>query len=562
MFTPLFTSALGSLRSELYAHGSATVGTVQQLAGAAGTALFRHGPVHALGRQPRRGHRRAARRRRRCPGRVPVGRDHLARRAGVVAARAASARRPRAAHARPLRSPATAGSREGAGRRAVRGATPVHPSDDRCVAEPLVTPDGRYLVVRGRLWRRTNPDLPEDRRQELVDELMAARRAKRQALDAGTTRRGRPRGPGSTPPSTAWGSAAGVVGRRRPRPDPAPGADDGVRRLVRRSGPVVGSPPPPVRGRTGDRQDGGGGAEAGSHRRGHPATEPRRRGARPVPGSDGDRPVPPSPAGPVGRPLRARTGLPPTPRRPAGDDHCVAAGRRGRTRGRTGRCGPTSPPASTPTDRRRSRCSTTGGGTSTPTATCAGRSSWTTSSPAARCPDDRGVRRPRGVRRAAAEEPQRRVRRADDRYARCLVDEVLARVGREHRLSDDPADAVVVGGSSGGERGVHRRVAPARPFGQAVCFLASFAQMPGGNPYPRLLADGARRPVRWFLRAAAAGAQLVRGEPPRRRRAGRVRARRAPGRRGRRPQPAARRGPPPGRPAVGAGILHLTHALH
>ncbi|MEW1956826.1 MDR family MFS transporter [Kineococcus sp. NPDC059986] len=40
MFTPLFTSALGSLRAELYAHGSATVGTVQQLAGAAGTALF------------------------------------------------------------------------------------------------------------------------------------------------------------------------------------------------------------------------------------------------------------------------------------------------------------------------------------------------------------------------------------------------------------------------------------------------------------------------------------------------------------------------------------------
>ncbi|WP_432543329.1 MDR family MFS transporter [Kineococcus sp. SYSU DK002] len=40
MFTPLFTSALGSLRAELYPHGSATVGTVQQLAGAAGTALF------------------------------------------------------------------------------------------------------------------------------------------------------------------------------------------------------------------------------------------------------------------------------------------------------------------------------------------------------------------------------------------------------------------------------------------------------------------------------------------------------------------------------------------
>lgn len=40
MITPLFTSALGSLRPELYGHGSAIINTVQQLAGAAGTALF------------------------------------------------------------------------------------------------------------------------------------------------------------------------------------------------------------------------------------------------------------------------------------------------------------------------------------------------------------------------------------------------------------------------------------------------------------------------------------------------------------------------------------------
>jgi DHA2 family lincomycin resistance protein-like MFS transporter len=40
MFTPLFTTALGSLRPRLYSHGSAIVGTGQQLAGAAGTALL------------------------------------------------------------------------------------------------------------------------------------------------------------------------------------------------------------------------------------------------------------------------------------------------------------------------------------------------------------------------------------------------------------------------------------------------------------------------------------------------------------------------------------------
>jgi hypothetical protein len=39
------------------------------------------------------------------------------------------------------------------------------------------TPDGRYFVVRGRLWRCTNPALPEDERTRLVDALMKARRA-------------------------------------------------------------------------------------------------------------------------------------------------------------------------------------------------------------------------------------------------------------------------------------------------------------------------------------------------------------------------------------------------
>jgi hypothetical protein len=47
---------------------------------------------------------------------------------------------------------------------------------------PLITPDGRYLVVRGRLWRTADPNLDPARRQVLVDALMAARRAVRAAL--------------------------------------------------------------------------------------------------------------------------------------------------------------------------------------------------------------------------------------------------------------------------------------------------------------------------------------------------------------------------------------------
>lgn len=45
------------------------------------------------------------------------------------------------------------------------------------MASPLPhTPDGRYFVVRGRLWRLSNPALPAATRETLVGALMAARR--------------------------------------------------------------------------------------------------------------------------------------------------------------------------------------------------------------------------------------------------------------------------------------------------------------------------------------------------------------------------------------------------
>ena len=39
------------------------------------------------------------------------------------------------------------------------------------------TPDGRYFVVRGRLWRTSNPYLEATVRKRLVSELMAARQS-------------------------------------------------------------------------------------------------------------------------------------------------------------------------------------------------------------------------------------------------------------------------------------------------------------------------------------------------------------------------------------------------
>ena len=53
--------------------------------------------------------------------------------------------------------------------------------------DPVRTPDGRYLIIEGksgpRLWRASNPKLPQGERQSLVGDLMTARRTIRSARD-------------------------------------------------------------------------------------------------------------------------------------------------------------------------------------------------------------------------------------------------------------------------------------------------------------------------------------------------------------------------------------------
>ncbi|WP_244335992.1 hypothetical protein [Streptomyces seoulensis] len=50
---------------------------------------------------------------------------------------------------------------------------------------PEKTPDGHFVVIDGRRWRATDPDVPEDIAARLRRHLMSARRAVRSALDAG-----------------------------------------------------------------------------------------------------------------------------------------------------------------------------------------------------------------------------------------------------------------------------------------------------------------------------------------------------------------------------------------
>lgn len=91
-----------------------------------------------------------------------------------------------------------------------------------------ITPDRRYFVVRGRLWRMANPELPEEARARLVADLMQARREVGKALrsnDADTERLARQavdaakRGLGERGPPW-WGDGAPDYNRRMVRNTP------------------------------------------------------------------------------------------------------------------------------------------------------------------------------------------------------------------------------------------------------------------------------------------------------------------------------------------------------
>jgi enterochelin esterase-like enzyme len=89
----------------------------------------------------------------------------------------------------------------------------------------------------------------------------------------------------------------------------------------------------------------------------------------------------------------------------------------------------------------------------------------------------------------------------DERYASLLADEILPWVSARWSISSEPQDRLICGGSSGGNCAL--TAAWLRPdlFGHVITFLASFAQMPNGNPYPTLIADSAPKPLKVLMQA-------------------------------------------------------------
>ncbi|WP_353649156.1 alpha/beta hydrolase-fold protein [Nakamurella sp. A5-74] len=92
---------------------------------------------------------------------------------------------------------------------------------------------------------------------------------------------------------------------------------------------------------------------------------------------------------------------------------------------------------------------------------------------------------------------------ADDRYAEFLITEIIPAVRDQLGLNitEDPDLRAICGGSSGGNCAF--TVAWQRPdrFGLVLGFVSSFAQIPGGNPYPELIRRTSPKPLRVFLQA-------------------------------------------------------------
>ncbi|ROR93755.1 enterochelin esterase family protein [Salana multivorans] len=108
----------------------------------------------------------------------------------------------------------------------------------------------------------------------------------------------------------------------------------------------------------------------------------------------------------------------------------------------------------------------------------------------------------------AAEDPTLRKNRNveydafDNRYGRFLLEEVVPEVRRRLAITDDAERWGIVGGSSGGNCAVTVGWHFPERFRRVLGFVSSFAQIPGGNPYPELVRATPRKPLRILLQAA------------------------------------------------------------
>jgi enterochelin esterase-like enzyme len=89
-----------------------------------------------------------------------------------------------------------------------------------------------------------------------------------------------------------------------------------------------------------------------------------------------------------------------------------------------------------------------------------------------------------------------------DAYAEFLLTEILPTVQQRYVVTDDPDQRAICGGSSGGICAF--TVAWERPdqFRRVLSCIGSFGDSRGGHPYPDLIRQTEKKPLRVFLQAA------------------------------------------------------------
>ncbi len=90
----------------------------------------------------------------------------------------------------------------------------------------------------------------------------------------------------------------------------------------------------------------------------------------------------------------------------------------------------------------------------------------------------------------------------DDGYVTFLLTEIIPEVQARWSISDDPDAWGICGGSSGGNCAFTAAWMRPDKFRRVYCSKSSFAQMPGGNPFPALIPTVSRKPLRIFMEAA------------------------------------------------------------
>ena len=99
-------------------------------------------------------------------------------------------------------------------------------------------------------------------------------------------------------------------------------------------------------------------------------------------------------------------------------------------------------------------------------------------------------------------------------YARFLLEEILPSVGKQHKLTDDPAMRAIGGISSGGI--CAWTVAWERPdrFRKVLSHVGSFTNIRGGHVYPALIRKTEPKPIRVFLQEGSNDLDNLHGSWP------------------------------------------------